>query len=245
MPFKPNNFFGMVKTIVKNFNLSARQVTPEEGRIAIMKGRQCLCYFYLLKEEFQKFIQFYKNNPKGILTKNILKIKKNNNGENKPMGHVIVLMSIEENCIKFLNSYGENWGDKGYFRIKDEKVLRGLDKCLVEIYWEKSDLTEDEINKYNYNFSSFIQEASKYLSQPNLNIKNDLQKEFECQKCQKKYKLNNFKLILYQAHRRNDETDTRNLKIGCLVCGTQFELNKFEKSDSIIATLLYINYILK
>ena len=58
------------------------------------------------------------------------------------LGHVVVLISIEENCLKFLNSYGNKWGDNGYFRILNIHTLRQLQ--FIEIYWEKSDLTQEE-----------------------------------------------------------------------------------------------------
>ena len=212
----PNNFFEIVEKIVKNFKLRARKVTPDEARIAIMKGRQCLCYIYFTGEQKQKFNQFFKddNTKKGIITKDNLK-KSKKDEISKVFGHVVLLTSIEEKCLKLLNSYGKNWGDEGYFRIKDEKVLKGLKESLVEIYWKESDLSKEEINIFNNNFLPFIQQASKYLSQPNINVKNDLQKEFECPKCKKKFKLDNFKLILNQKHNKNDDTDVRKLKIKC------------------------------
>ena len=35
----------------------------------------------------------------------------------------MVLTSIEKNGLKFLNSWGKSFGDKGYFRIENEDVL--------------------------------------------------------------------------------------------------------------------------
>ena len=117
-----------------------------------MKGRQCLCYFYLLQGELLKFDKFFKNNPTEIIKKSDIKLNKNDDKNKNVYGHVVLLTSIEENCIKILNSYGEDWGDKGYFRLENEEVLRGLKEQLVEIYWEKSDLTKEEINIYNNNY---------------------------------------------------------------------------------------------
>ena len=77
IPIKPNNFFEIVEKIVRNFKLRARKVEPKEARNAIMKGNQCLCFFYLIDEQKTKFNQFFQdeNTKKGIITKHNLKIK--------------------------------------------------------------------------------------------------------------------------------------------------------------------------
>ena len=63
---KIDNFEQIVKKIVGNFQLKAKKVEPDEARIAIMKGRQCLCYFWLLEEEMSNLDNFFldKNNKK-------------------------------------------------------------------------------------------------------------------------------------------------------------------------------------
>lgn len=262
---KKSNFEEIVSTIVSNFSLKAKKIEPDEARISIMKGRQCLCYFWLFKEEMNNLNMFFldKKNKKKIITrKKIMSINNKNNKNIVPKGHVVVLISIEENCLKILNSYGKDYGDNGYFRIKDHKSLR--DMQFIEIYWKKSDLTEKEIYLYNYNYLSFIKEASNYLSKPNSDIKNDLEQKVECPICKKQLNLNNFELIFNQKNlneqmkevneniniinEENDEddkidendkneTDMRKLKIKCQEC------NKIFESDSI-TTLLYIYNLL-
>ena len=133
--------------------------------------------------------------------------------------------------MKFLNSSGEKFGDKGYFKIEDENVLDHLE--FMDIYWEESDLTKEEIEKYNNNYLSFINQVSKYLSQPNIDIKKELEKEIICPKCKNNLPLNKFELILYQKHRKNDDIERRKLKIKFLNCNKDFD------SDSI-TTLLYL-----
>ena len=54
---------------------------------------------------------------------------------------------------------------------------------FMDIYWEESDLIEEEIEKYNNNYLSFINQVSKYLSQPNIDIKKELEKEVICPEC--------------------------------------------------------------
>ena len=147
----------------------------------------------------------------------------------------MVLTEIEENCLKFLNSWGRDFADNGYFRIENEEVLNNLE--FMDIFWYESDLTNEEKEKYNNNFLSFIKQASNYLSNPNINIKEQLKKEVKCPKCNNNLALKFFELILHQNHIENDETDLRKLKIKCLKCQGQFE------NDSL-TTLLYLYNIL-
>ena len=70
----------------------------------------------------------------------------------------------------------------------------------MDIFWYESDLTPEEINKYNNNYLSFINQASNYLSDSNINIKEELNKNFECLLCNKISSLKYFELLLHQNH---------------------------------------------
>ena len=57
-----------------------------------------------------------KNQEKIITLKKIININ-NKNKKDKVKGHVVVLISIEEKCLKLLNSYGETYGDKKIIKL--------------------------------------------------------------------------------------------------------------------------------
>ena len=179
----------MIGKILEKFKLKCKEVKPQEARIAVMKGRPCLCIMYLKENGMNFFNQFFfKNeNKKEIFTKekfgNI-----HNLADQKHKGHVVVLTSIEEKCLKFLNSYGEKWGDNGYFRLKNEKVFHesGLGNLkFLDVYWDNSVLSKEEKELFNNNNNLFIKQAKKYLTDPNIDIKQDLEKQYECPKMQK------------------------------------------------------------
>ena len=137
--------------------------------------------------------------------------------------------------MKFLNSWGKGFGDNGYFRIEDENVSDYIK--FMDIFWYESDLSQDEIDKDNNNYLYFIRQASNYLSNKSINIKDEMKKKVKCQTCGVIQNLDNFDLILYQTHFDNDDNDIRKLKVKCLKCNQEFI------SDPL-TTLLYIQKII-
>ena len=57
------------------------------------------------------------------------------------MGHAVILIGNDDSCLRFLNSFGAEWGDNGYFRVQNEKVLRKMK--FNEVYC--GELTDEEI----------------------------------------------------------------------------------------------------
>ena len=226
--------FKIADKYLKDYKLRGKTISNNEARNAVMKGRPCLCRFDLNKKKWHNFSEFFENNPKGILTNQIIN-KPVNNINSTAGGHAVVLVEIEENCLKFLNSWGKDFGDNGYFRIENENVLDNIE--FMDIFWYESDLSQEEINKYNNNYLYFIQQATNYLSNKHINLKDELKKEVQCEKCGQILNLDNFDLILYQSHFENDDNDIRKLKVKCLKCNREFI------SDSL-TTLLYIKKII-
>ena len=107
----------------------------------------------------------------------------------------------------------------------------------MDVFWYESDLTQNEISLYYNNYLAFIKQASNYLSDPNINIKEELKKEVQCPKCDKNLHLESFELNLHQNHGNNIGEELRKLKVKCLECQQEFE-------SYSITTLLYISTIL-
>ena len=115
-----------------------------------MKSRICVARFGLTKKQRKNFNKFYKDNPKGILRKKDL----GNRSIDPLLGHAVILTSIYKDSLKFLNSYGKEWGDKGYFRVKNAKVLNAK---FIEVYIDPNNFTTEEKNKFD-DFGCVIKE---------------------------------------------------------------------------------------
>ena len=144
------NTFKVLDEFLPNYKLHHKKVNENEARKAIMKTRQCVARFRLNQKQWINFRKFYDNNPKGILTKEIIN-ESNGYPNGKISGHAIVLTHISKDYLKFLNSWGTTWGDNGYFKVKSADVLNIE---FTDIYWDISDLSPNEINSYNIYMSN-------------------------------------------------------------------------------------------
>lgn len=92
----------------------------------------------------------------------------------EPGGHAVVLMRCDPDCLTFMNSWGEGFADRGFFRVKDESVLNSTK--FFDIYWTTNDLKPCEIEAYRTRCIEGLRELSrKFPSIRNLH--------FRCSKC--------------------------------------------------------------
>ena len=210
-----NKFRLRYKKIDKNNESKIRRI--------IIKGRPCLASFGLTKNQWKKFYDFFKENPKGILTKN--DINSNENKEVEKIGHAVVLIAIEKNCLVFLNSYGEGFGDKGYFRVENSNVLHIR---YYDIYWDESCLTKKEKDYYYNIHLEIVRKTCKYLMSTKDKIEELKNKNFDCLNCSNKIKYDKF--------------TCEALNIQCPIC-----LKEFDEDDipSDLCVYIYLNNIIE
>ena len=153
--------FSALEEYLKNikYKLHSREVNENRARNAIMKTRICVARFYLTARQWGNFKKFFNNNPKDIITKEIIN-EPFDYPDQQDGGHAVVLTHISKDYLKLLNSWGINWGDNGYFKVKNADVLNIK---FREIFWGKNDLSRDEINYYNYYMNILENEIKQSL----------------------------------------------------------------------------------
>ena len=57
-------------------------------------------------------------------------------------GHAVVLIGCTPQYLKFMSSWGQDWADGGYFRVRDERALREMK--FYDIYSKENKLTIKE-----------------------------------------------------------------------------------------------------
>ena len=88
----------------------------------------------------------------------------------------MVLIRCDPKCLTFINSWGTEFADKGFFRVADHSVLREMH--FYDVYWTEDDLKESEKQAYKEKCTA---DAKKLLEKfPSLK---DL--PFKCPVCKK------------------------------------------------------------
>lgn len=154
------DIFKVLNESLGHYKLKYKQIDDEKDvRKAIIETRPCLAAFQLTSMQKENFKEFFQKNPKGILTKEILN-KPRGITNNEKFSHSVVLTHISKNYLKFLNSWGTNWGDNGYFKVENANVLNAE---FIDIFWELDDLDKNEKDNY-----------IKYMKELKLDVNNHL-----------------------------------------------------------------------
>ena len=94
--------------------------------------------------------------------------------QENPGGHAVVLMRCSPIGLTFMNSWGKEFANGGFFNVQKEEVLHNMK--FYDVYWLESDLTPNEKRAYGREYSKKCREiAQKYPSILNLH--------FNCPKC--------------------------------------------------------------
>lgn len=141
-----------VKKVLDNilytkYKLQYNIVNEEQARKAILYLRPCIATFHLSALQWYNFSSFFRHNRTGTLTEDIINAQKKVPPEEESGGHAVVLIDFGDGFLTFLNSWGENWGDNGKFRIKNSSVLGKIN--YYDIFWTENDLTNDEKEAWN------------------------------------------------------------------------------------------------
>ncbi|CAH3125728.1 unnamed protein product [Porites lobata] len=134
----------VLQEMCEKYRLHCKQVDLEGAMKAVISSRPVVASVRLTELEWKRFSNFFRRNPKGVLTKKEIDITVRL--PNAPtIGLAVVLTSFDSKCLHLLNSWGETWGDMGYFRVQNPDVL-ALE--FIDVYWTKEDLTEVEKIRY-------------------------------------------------------------------------------------------------
>ena len=209
----------VLQKMCPKYRLHCQKVDAMGAMKAITSSRPVVARFRLTDHEWDSFGAFFERNPKGILTKREIDITAR--PPNTPLGgHAVVLTSFDSECLRLLNSWGEDWADMGFFRVENADVL-GLE--FVDVYWTITDLTEEEKTYYEKHGSDVARELMNVL--PSLK-----RAEYKCPKCSKRSPVMEF-------------TGTLSL-VECPKCGEVFS-TKNAQEGNILALNIYLTSLIR
>ncbi|CAD8100702.1 unnamed protein product [Paramecium sonneborni] len=187
------NTFKIIQKSCSSFRLQCRELKNiNDIKLCLHQGRPLIAKFKLCEDQWFSedpnqlgFYNFFKKFGQGILTK----IRKRSD---KPViGHAVVLHKYTPEYYSFINSWGTEWGDAGFFKIKDLDVLGKM--RFMEVFWTKDNLTE-------YEKESFKQDAGQKITNYYKNYFSIIGNEvYTCPKCLMKAFINEYKGNYYEA----------------------------------------------
>ena len=195
----------VLEKMCPKYRLQCKRVDLKGAMQAVTSSRPVVATFRLTDNEWDSFENFYERNPRGILTKK--KIDTTNRPPKTPdFGHAVVLTSFDSECLRLLNSWGEDWADMGFFRVQKADVL-GLN--FIDVYWTEDDLKDEE----RISFKKYGSTLARQLVEKLPSLK---RAEYTCPKCGKRSPVMNFTGTLSRAKcpRCGKEISTENAQEG-------------------------------
>ena len=165
----------VLQKMCPKYRLRCKRVDYNGAMKAVASSRPVVATFRLTEKEWDIFEEFYESNPKGILTKKEIDITARR-PKTPDFGHAVVLTSFDSECLRLLNSGGDEWGDMGFFRVQKADVL-GLQ--FIDVYWTEDDLKEEEktyLKKFGSINAGILMELLPSLEGA----------EYKCPKCSKR-----------------------------------------------------------
>ena len=127
------------------YRLHVTEVNSKEALSAVAAKRPVLTTFSLDGKQWDAFSNFFNVNPKGILSEEDLQKTCNTEHPSESGGHAVVLTSYSIESLVFMNSWGKEWADNGFFSIANSKVL----SCkFYDVYWTANDLSDVEKDQF-------------------------------------------------------------------------------------------------
>lgn len=154
------NTFKVLEDITPEYRLHCKNVDANDAMKAIVAKRPVVATFRLTDLEWTQFSKFFSRDPSGILTKAEIDLDKRN-PDDKLGGHAVVLTSFNSECFRFMNSWGEKWGDMGFFKVENSKVL---DFEFIDVFWTLNDLSKQEVEYFKEHGAEVAQKIMKNLT---------------------------------------------------------------------------------
>ena len=126
----------VLEQMCSEYRLHATEVDLKEALSAVAAKRPVLTTFFLDGKQWDAFSNFFKNNPRGILSEQDLQKTCKVNQPSESGGHAVVLTSYSIESLVFMNSWGRKWADDANSKVLNCK--------FYDVYWTENDLTGAE-----------------------------------------------------------------------------------------------------
>ena len=132
----------VLKIWAPKYRLHYKGVDERGARQAINRRRPVVATFRLANQQWNAFSRFYRDDPQGVLESKDLGPA---SVGAKSCGHAVVLMKCDPTSLTFINSWGTDFADKGFFRVRNQATLN---LKFYDVYWTLNDLKPCETQTF-------------------------------------------------------------------------------------------------
>lgn len=174
------NTADILEACAPRYRLHSKQVNEIGARQAINHRRPVVATFGLSEEQWTSFESFYASHPNGILENKDLCLAKVGT---KLIKHAVVLIKCDPTYLTFINSWGSQFADKGFFRVQNQSVLN---LKFYDVYWNENELKESEVQAFK---KKSVEKGRNLMQRLPLGIQNLL---YQCPQCCNRLPVNTF-----------------------------------------------------
>jgi hypothetical protein len=129
----------VIDEAVRPYKLRVQALKDDQAAIkALAANRPPIAVFQLDAGQWTEFAKFYRDKPKGVLTELPAKT-------GTVIEHAVVLVDTGPKDLTFLNSWGEEWADRGRFRVSGAAIV---DARFHDVFWTLQDLGSEDIRAW-------------------------------------------------------------------------------------------------
>lgn len=171
-----NNPVKVMKEVLPKYKLHFNKISVNDTLSVIKKGRVCVSSFWLSSIQWYNFDNFFNNpiNKTRAITSKELNRELTNIELKSPLpesgSHAVVLVNVSKNEFTFMNSWGANWGDHGFFRVEKS----AFDIIFYDIFWYENELTDEDKKIWNERSDEAIKTFYDIIEKADFIIQNDI-----------------------------------------------------------------------
>ena len=184
-------------SFAKTYRLRAQKVEYQDALEAASNMHFVIAAFSWNDREKELFEEFFRKNPRDVLRH--LNLGQSDDEDER---HAVVLTSFTSKFLRLMNSWGTEWGDGGFFKIKNSETLREM--TFIKIYVDKKRLLTKE---RNYAALHGGKKAATFLK----NLQGLKLSQHTCPSCKLSSRVSEFKGVMFHGR--------------CPKCNEQFTLN--------------------
>ena len=142
--------------LLSQYRLRCREINIDDAiKILTNKNpRPIIARFYLNADRWNSLSNYYRKYPNGILTSYDLEHYYDPKQKSTGGGHAVIIMGCSLypfNHFNIVNSWGDNWANKGFFKVST-LTCPEIGFKYYDVYWLESDLTKEEKEQYKRDF---------------------------------------------------------------------------------------------